>query len=169
MKKFVLSLLVICLTSQLFSQVVSLPEIEIAAVNYKYLSAVDSEDIDIDVKMLQEKVAQFDLKNSDYYVDEYHTYQVTFFIPDGNILVAYDNDGNIIRTVERFKNVKLPIVVKKSIAERYPSWIFKKDIYRVTYNQEGSKKEYKVILEKGNEIVRVKTDENGNFLNEFIF
>jgi len=169
MKKFVLGLLVLGLTSQLFSQVVSLPEIEIASVNYKYLDAIDSEDLDINVKMLQEKVAQFDVRNTDLYVDDYYTYQVTFFIPNGKILVAYDKNGEMVRTVERFKNVKIPIIVKKSISERYPGWFFKKDVYRVTYNQEGSKKEYKITLEKGKDIINVKTDENGNFLDEMVF
>jgi len=166
MKKLILGLLVIGLTSQVFSQVITLPEIEITAVNYKYLNAVDSEDMDFNVKMLEEKVALFDLKNSDFYLDEYSTYEVRFYIPDGKIVAAYDGNGKITRTIEKFSNIKLPAEVRDAIFSRFPGWALKRNVYRVTYNQDNSRKEYKVILQKGDEILRVKTDEKGYFLRE---
>ena len=166
MKKLILGLLAIGFTSQVFSQVVKLPEIEITAVNYKYINAVDSQDLDLDVKMLEEKVALFDVKNSDYYLDEYNTYHVEFYIPNGTILAAYDKDGKIIRTVERFKNIRLPVDVRDAIFARFPEWTLKRDVYRVTYKQEKSRKEYKVVLKKGDKILRVKIDEKGYFLKE---
>ena len=140
MKKLILGLLVIGLTSQVFSQVITLPEIEITAVNYKYLNAVDSQDLDLDVKMLEEKVALFDLKSADFYLDEYDTYQVRFYIPNGSILAAYDGNGKIIRTIERFKDVKLPVDVRDAVFARFPGWALKRDVYRVTYNQEKSRR-----------------------------
>ena len=166
MKKLIFGLLVIGLTSHVFSQVITLPEIEITAVNYKYLNAVDSEDLDFNVKMLEEKVALFDLKSSNFYLDEYSTYQVRFYIPDGSILAAYDGNGKIIRTVERFKDVKLPMDVRDAIFARFPGWALKRDVYRVTYNQDNSRKEYKVVLKKGEKILRVKVDDKGYFLKE---
>ena len=166
MKKLILGLLVIGLTSQVFSQVITLPEIEITAVNYKYLNAVDSQDLDLDVKMLEEKVALFDLKSADFYLDEYDTYQVRFYIPNGSILAAYDGNGKIIRTIERFKDVKLPVDVRDAVFARFPGWALKRDVYRVTYNQEKSRREYKVVLKKGDKILRVKIDEKGYFLKE---
>ncbi|MCK5400768.1 MAG: nicotinate-nucleotide adenylyltransferase [Flavobacteriaceae bacterium] len=166
MKKLILGLLVIGLTSQVFSQVVHLPEIEITAVNYKYINAVDSQDLDFDVKMLEEKVALFDLKSSDFYVDEYSTYQVRFYIPNGTILAAYDGNGKVTRTIERFKDIKLPVDVRNAVFARFPGWTLKKDVYRVTYNQEKSRKEYKIVIEKNGKILRIKTDEKGFFLRE---
>ena len=83
MKKYILILFLLTFTFQMFSQIIELPEVEITAVNYKYLNAVDAEDIAQPVKMLQEKVALYDLKNSDLYSDEYDEYFVTFFIPEG--------------------------------------------------------------------------------------
>lgn len=166
MKKLILGLLVFGLTSHVFSQVITLPEIEITAVNYKYLNAVDSEDLDFDVKMLENKVAVFDLKSADFYLDEYDTYEVKFYIPNGSILAAYDKNGTLIRTIERFKDVKLPVDVRDAIFARFPGWGLKRDVYRVTYNQEKSRKEYKVILQKGKKILRVKTDDKGFFLKE---
>ena len=166
MKKLIFGLLVIGLTSQMFSQVIELAEIKIAAVNYKYISAVTSDDMDINVKMLEEKVAFFDLKNAEFYVDEYHTYKVKFYIPNGAILVAYDREGEIIRTIERFKDVKLPVAVRNAVFEKYPGWKLKKDVYRVSYKENISDKVYKVIIEKENKILRIKVDEKGRFIGK---
>lgn len=166
MKKLILGLLVIGLTSQVFSQVINLPEIEIAAVNYKYLNAVASEGVDIDVKLLEKKVALFDIKSSDFYVDDYTTYQVRFYIPNGTILAAYDKNGKITRTIEKFTDVKLPMDVRDAVFARFPGWTLKRDVYRVTYNQEKSRKIYKIVLLKEKKILRVKVDDKGYFLKE---
>lgn len=40
-----------------------------------------------------------DLKSSDLYSDEYATYNISFYIPDGKILTTYDKDGKLLRTI----------------------------------------------------------------------
>ena len=164
MKNFVVGLLVMGLTSPVFAQVTEFPAREITAVNYKYLDAVDTEDTDRNVKMLEETVAMYDLKNSELYSDEYDEYEVTFYIPDGRIVAAYNKDGKIIRTIEKFKNVKLPKAVRESVFKRFPEWTLAKDVYRVTYHKDKAKKVYKVVLENGDKTMRVKTDEIGDFM-----
>ena len=68
-----------------------------------------------------EKVAMYDLKSSDLYSDEYATYNVSFYILDGKILAAYAKDGKLLRTIEKYKDIKLLLtngfltVNKKSI------------------------------------------------------
>lgn len=166
MKKLIFSLIIFSLTFEVYSQITQLPEVVITAVNYKYLSSVDTEDTDLSVQMLEEKVAMYDLKSSELYSDEYDTYTVSFYIPDGKIVAAYDKDGKIIRTIEKFKNVKLPLDVQKAISKRFPNWTLAKDVYSVTYNADKDKvkKQYKVKLENGEEVLRVKLDEQGDFL-----
>ena len=93
MKKLIFGLLVIGFTCQLFSQVETLPEIEIKVLNYKYLNSVDSKDLDNDVKILEKEVASFDVLNSDFYRDDW----VMFYIPKGKILASYD--GNVKMTI----------------------------------------------------------------------
>ncbi len=109
MKKLMLGLLVFGFATQLmFSQEVKpieLSEVNVT-VNYKYLDAIDSKEVAVPVKMLEQEVAYFNLKESDLYSDEYDTYQVSFFIPQGRIVAAYDSDGKILRTIERFKNIQ---------------------------------------------------------------
>jgi len=163
MKKFVTGLLVMGLTSLMFAQTTELPEVEITAVNYKYLNAVDANDTAINVKKLEEKVAMFDLKNSELYSDEY-TYKVSFYIPDGKIVAAYDRNGNIVRIIEKFNNIKLPEAVRMSISKRFPNWIINTDIYRVDYRDGNAKKVYKVLLKNGDEKMRIKIDDEGEFI-----
>ena len=167
MKKILFGLFIFGLTSQGFSQIVKteqLSEVVVTAVNYKYLNAVDSEDLALDVKLLQEKVAMYDIKNSDLYSDEYNLYNVDFFIPDGKILAAYDKDGKILRTIEKFNNIKLPKVILESIYNRFPGWTIAKNVYSVTYNENNNKKVFKVTLENGDQRMRLKLNDEGNFL-----
>ena len=169
MKKIVLGLLCLGLTSPAFTQIIKtekLSEVTVYATNYKYLNSLNSEEpAAIPVEMLQRKVAAFDLKDSDYYQDDYDYYQINFYIPEGKILAAYNKDGKIIRTVERFKNVNLPTSVKEAVMERFPGWTITEDAYVVYYHEtKGVDRKYKLILENGDKKLRVKMDENGNFL-----
>lgn len=169
MKKLMLWLLVFGLTTQFYAQVVNngqLPEVVISAINYKYLNEVNSNDVATPVKLLEIEAANFDPRNNkDLYEDEYGYYKVSFFIPDGQIVAAYDNNGKIIRTIEKFKDVKPPRTVINSVAKRFPGWAITDDVYKVTYHRKaGTNKIYKLMLKNGNKKMRVKTDENGKFL-----
>ena len=166
MKKLIIGLLVFGLTTQfMFSQIIELSEV-VVSVNYKYLNAIDNEQTAIPVKMLQEKVALYDVKESELYSDEYDTYTVSFFIPDGKIVAAYDKDGKIIRTIEKFENVKLPYDVTSAIVKRFPNWKMVKDVYKVNYHDTKglTKNQYKVKLENGDKTMTVKLNEKGEFL-----
>jgi hypothetical protein len=148
-----------------YAQVVELPEIEIKATNYKYISAMGNE-ADLSVQQLEDSVADYNLQGAEFYQDEYQTYYVTFFIPEGKILAAYDGEGKLLRTIERFKDVKVPKAVKRSIGKKYPGWTIAKDVYRVTYHDESGEanKRYKLVLENAGKRVRVKVDESGEFI-----
>jgi hypothetical protein len=169
MKKLMLGLLVFGFATQLmFSQEVKpieLSEVNVS-VNYKYLDAIDSKEVAVPVKMLEEKVAYYNLKESDLYSDEYDTYQVSFFIPEGRIVAAYDSDGKILRTIERFKNIQLPRSVIVSVSKNYPKWKIVEDVYKVDYYGKSgiAKKQYKIKLKKRDKKMIVKVDEDGEFL-----
>ncbi|MEX2513648.1 MAG: nicotinate-nucleotide adenylyltransferase [Cyclobacteriaceae bacterium] len=160
----VVGVFVLGFTISSFGQV-ELPEIEVTAVNYKYLNSANMEEEAEPVRRLQLEAAAFDVQNSDFYQDEYDFYYVSFFIPEGKILASYDKDGQLLRTAEKFKNVEVPKAVRESVAKRFPQWVISKDVYLVNYHDEkGSKKTYKLLLENGNKRLKVKTDENGEFL-----
>ena len=166
--KFVCCLFVLSVAFETFAQeaeVVKLPEIEILASNYKYLSTVNNDIEAIPVKMLRSKVATFNIKDSDIYEEGNEEYIVSFTIPEGSILAAYDENGKVIRTVERFNNIRMLPAVAKSITATYPGWNVEKNIYRVTYhNTKGINTIYKFKLKKDGNVIRVQTDEKGNFI-----
>ena len=168
MKKFIVGLFVLGLASPLFSQVVKteeLSEVVVMAVNYKYLNQVDNTEAAIPVKMLERKAAAYDVTTQDYYQDDFDFYTVSFYIPDGKLVAVYDSEGKIIRTIEKFNNVSLPNAVKKSVLKRYPNWTIVKDVYRVSYAEtKGAKKTYKLKLKNGDKILRIKMNEDGEFL-----
>lgn len=168
MRKLLLGLLALGLTSQFYAQVVNdgmLPEVEVRATNYKYLNSVDNSEAAVSVKLLEDMAAKFDVRSSEFYEDGSDFYRVYFFIPDGKVVAAYDRDGKIIYTIEKFKNVALPENIASSIADRFPGWKIAKDVYKVNYDvKDGTKKQYKVVLENGNKTIRVKLDGDGVFL-----
>lgn len=168
MKNLIIALFIIGLTTQVFAQdpkTEELSEVIVVATNYKYLSSVDSQESAIPVNMLQRKAATYNIREADFYNDEYDYYTVSFYIPKGKIVAAYDKDGNIIRTIEKYTNIALPKAVAISVAKRFPKWKITKDVYLLKYNNEkGAKRTYKLILENGDERLRIKTDPDGNFL-----
>ena len=169
MKKLIFGLIILGLTIQTYAQEIKtekLSEVVIAATNYKYLSKTGLENASVPVALLEQKVASYDIKSADFYNDEYDSYVVSFYIPEGKILAAYDKDGTILRTVERFKDVTLPKEVYTSIAKQYPNWRFEKDIYLVNYHDGSGKitKKYKITLVNGKKRIKVKCDPEGNFL-----
>ncbi|SNR72090.1 hypothetical protein SAMN06265371_1105 [Lutibacter agarilyticus] len=165
MRKLIIGLIIIGFAIQAQAQVEELSEVVVSASNYKYLTKVGLENASVLVSELEEKVANFDLKSADFYSEDNDSYVVSFFIPQGKVLASYDSDGNIIRTVERFNNVKLPREVIESVAKQYPNWTFAKDTYLVNYYDFGKiSKRYKITLENGDKRIKIKTDIEGNFI-----
>ena len=166
MKKVILGLLVFGFTTQfMFSQEIELSEVYLD-VNYKYLEAIESEDVAETVKMLEKEVAFYDLKNTKLYDDNYEAYRVSFIIPEGKISATYNHEGKILRTVERFKNVKIPESVRNSLINRFPGWSIIEDLYKVDYYDKSRivRKLYKVKLQNGEKRMYVKLDNDGDYL-----
>ncbi len=167
MKRYVLTIVAVFFTLgytiPVFAQE-TLPEVTVVATNYKYLKSVGGKEVAQPVQVLQRTAAAYDVKKSEYYEDEYDSYFISFYIPQGQILAAYDKDGKLIRTAEKYENVKLPSAVTNAVAGRFPNWKISKDVYQVTYYEEkGADKKYKLLLENGNKRMKVKVNEAGEF------
>lgn len=145
-----------------FAQVV-LPEITIKAVKYKYLDAVDYKNAPQPVKLLQRQAATYNVKDSEFYDDDYDNYYISFYIPNGKILAAYDRNGKLLRTAEKYKNVQLPATITSAVATRFPQWTISKDVYLVSfYDAKGaSNKRYKLLLENGDKRLKVNVNDQG--------
>lgn len=168
MKKIILGLLISGLASQAYAQVVQteqLSEVVVMAANYKYLNESDNKVAAIPVKMLERKVAAYDVQESGFYQDDWGLYTVSFYIPDGKIVAVYDADGKVVRTIEHFKDVALPKEVRNALATRFPNWELTGDTYRINYNdRDGTKKNYKIRIKNGEKTMKVKMSESGEFL-----
>lgn len=164
MKKLIFGLLLLGLTTQIYAQEPEkLPEVVIVH-NYKYLNAVNPSEAAVPIEKLQMKVSNFNVKELDIYTDEYDLYDVYFFIPEGKVLASYDKEGNLLRTVERYKDVNLPMPILNSVIRRFPNWTVTKNTYVVNYHDSGkTKKMYKLTLENGKQLIRVKLDDHGVF------
>ncbi|GGK51323.1 MULTISPECIES: nicotinate-nucleotide adenylyltransferase [Flavobacteriaceae] len=174
MKNLIIYLIFIGLTTSIFAQnssntyEVTFNEVEIFNTNTNYLNAIGHRDAAELVKFLVEKAVSYDLEYSNCLKADYEKqeYYVQFKIPQGEILAVYDNDGEIIRTSEKFEDISLPLAVSNAIVKKYSGWKISNDIYRVTYVKDGAlNKTYKLFIERTNIGKRViKVDENGNFI-----
>ena len=176
MRAIVVGLLVLGLTSLCNAQVFeenTLAEVEVYAVNYNYLKGVNSKNTPKIVAKLERSAANFDVKELILkekntrikYQDNNGNYTAYFSNSSGKIDAVYDKEGKILKTNERFENIKLPITVINAISQRYPNWAITKDVYLVKYYHDKEiLKNYKVLIEKNNKRIRVKLDENGKIL-----
>ncbi len=166
MKRVFLVLMLAGLTSPLMAQdPIELSEVLIRGANYQYLDAVDHSVAPMTVKYLEKEAALFRAEGGNLYEDMYDTYTVSFFIPDGKIVAMYDRDDRIVKTIERYKNVQLPSDVRAIIKINYPDWTIVRDVYHVNYNEGTETLKYFMIkLENGNKTLRVKIDDQGNYL-----
>ncbi len=165
MKKLLLGLFIFGLTTQINAQTIELPEVELS-VNYKYLNANNSEEIAVPVKKLVNEVLAFSDDNNDVYIDDNGEYSVSFYIPEGQIIAAFNKEGKILRTFEKYNNIRLPLEVLQMIANRYPNYAIAGNSYLVSFHCEKgvTKKLYKIRLENVDEVLNIKTDEKGIFL-----
>ena len=144
----------------------TLPEILVVAANYKYLKNVGGKEVAVPVKRLERTAASYDIKSSEYYEEDYDSYFISFSVPEGEILAAYNKDGKLIRTAEKYQNVQLPVAVSKAVVSRFPNWSISKDTYLVNYYDAGggqATKKYKLVLQNGTKRIRVQVNEQGEF------
>jgi hypothetical protein len=119
MEKIILGLFIFGLTIQSFQKEIEILEVSIAPASYQYIDRFAEDNALVSpaepVKLLQQRPAAFNLENSKYYEYEYENYFLSFYIREGKILVSYDAEGNILRTIEKLKNTEIPSVVAKAV------------------------------------------------------
>lgn len=166
MKKIVLGLFIFGLTAQMNAQTTELPE-TVISVNYKYMDAIADVEMPTHIQKLKDEVLNYNHKElSKLYDNEDDIYNVSFDIPEGKIVVAYDKNGKIIRTFEKYNNVRLPLVVMRAVSERFPNWQIVEDVYLIRYHNENDSllKQYKIKIKNDDKFLTVKTNESGTFL-----
>lgn len=166
MKKILLGLFIIGLTTQVKAQTTELAE-AVISINYKYMDAIDGEHMPTHIQKLKDEVLNYNHKElSKLYDDENEIYNVSFNIPEGKIVVAYDKKGKIIKTFEKYNNVRLPLVVMQAVSKRFPNWQIVEDVYLIKYHNEKDSllKQYKIKIKNADKTLAVKTNDSGTFI-----
>ena len=108
---------------------------------------------------------QFDIQKiiKDNKDRNYVNYNVHFKTNKGHLITNFDEDGDLISSFQRFKNVRLPDEARLKILQEYRDAIFVSNQYRaVSKGWDIQKEHYKVKIKDGNKTRRLKLNkENG--------
>ncbi|WMI64898.1 hypothetical protein RBH94_12615 [Aestuariibaculum sp. YM273] len=137
-------------------------------LNDEYHEAVSlSSDCDR-ISVLETMVANFDITQHESYSEKPDTFEIAFKEGDdknGQINAVFDSEGNLLRSYERFKDIRLPRIVLDAINDEYPGAVIKTNTYIVTYNEQaGTNKIYKVKIDANGNKKSLKLDSNGKFI-----
>jgi len=158
MKKVAFGMLVLGLTtlgiSQEFSEAippVELTNVTVSPANENYLYSVRDENTLSVVRDLQEKAAVYDVtQNAKFNNQIKESFEVVFKATNGSIKAQYNRDGKILSARESFKNVVLPVEVRKRAFQGNDGWVMSGNRYASLYkNNDLINKFYKIKLRKG--------------------
>lgn len=174
MKKAILGLTLLGLTTQVFAQndrevlyeakvkKEMVPEVVLEAVESDFPGFVVEEFTAVPVEYIESDVI---ISNTLDPNKDYNTYQVKLLNKGEAYVATYNKYGELMSTVENLKDVALPVNIRNAVAKAYPGWSPQKDHYKMTHYANGNKKErYKIILFKNAEKKIVYTDGDGNIL-----
>lgn len=163
MKKVFINLLAICTAAVGVAQTngdgqtVTLKGVTVKPVNLSYLNAVLDERMPESVSDLENRAARYDVTTSEVYNENFEAYEVMFEQSNGTIMATYDHNGRIMESLERFKDITLPLNLRQQIAKQHPGWTIHSDIYLVSYYYDkGVDKSCKIQLRKGKQKKNVK-------------
>lgn len=157
MKKVVFGLLVAGLTSLGFSQeageafsTVELEDVTVSAVNLHYLHTVGLNSPDV-VQVLQKKAAAYDVtSNAEFDKKTKDSFEVVFKASNGDLITYYNRKGKILSAHENFKNVVLPMDVRKLAFQDNDGWIMSGNRYLSQYHDDNIiNKVYRIKLRNG--------------------
>lgn len=138
MKKTVLSLMLISAISLGFAQEeegqpIELKGVTVSPINLDYIYTVVDKQMPRSVQKLEKKAAQFDVTELELFNGQFEAYEVFFEQANGTIIATYDQNGKIMESHERFKDIALPAPIREYIYQKNPGWTIHKDVYLVSY------------------------------------
>jgi len=170
MKNLAIGLFVLGLTSLGFSQnvnseteVVKLDDIVVTSANLNYLAKVQDPTASDHVKSLENQASMCNVAKLPGFDGHKESFKTIFRNTKGYIIATYDNKGNILKTSERYQDIKLPVPVRKSLFKEFPDWSVSDITYTVSYHiDRDAKKVYKIQIEKDNVKQNLKISSDGN-------
>ena len=97
---------------------------------------------------------------------DFDSYQVTFQSEKGKVLANYNDEGELVSSFQRFKNVNLPDDVRLEILRRHKNSKVVKNKYILTTKDLAINKEYYIVkILDNNRSRRVRIDRNAQGLS----
>ncbi len=157
MKKFVTGMIILGLTSLSFAQssgedmsTFELEDVTLSPANLEYLNATSNETTPKVARELQYKAAAFEVSEMPGFdADATNPIEILFRASNGKLLAAYDTEGRILYTNEKFENVVLPLKVREIVFGENHGWQMAENQYRCTYNKDlAIRRKYTISLDK---------------------
>lgn len=172
MKTLIFSLLLIAVTT--FSQAQEITQLEEAKVGFAPLDTKITRDGDNFSYKVSEAYtgefskdaiafmkANFDINNfiAEVNNDDYDSYVITLRSSNGLLTADFDKEGNLVRTFQKFKDIVLPLDVRREVYIANKGWTMTENKYIASGRGEILEKEtYKIKLENGNQKRSMKLD-----------
>lgn len=130
-----------------------------------YANTVYNKELSAQIKDLQTTAGNYDVRTNPIFSNSYGTYEVLFETTEGSIIAIYNDTGKLVNTIEKFNDVKLPEVIRKTLCKEYSDWKLNATSYRVNYCcHKPTRKVCHIQLKKGHKRVNLKIDCQGNIL-----
>ncbi|TDU39739.1 hypothetical protein BXY82_1769 [Gelidibacter sediminis] len=88
-------------------------------------------------------------------------YEVTLSSQKGFMIANFDKKGNLLKTYQNFKDMLLPLNIRREIYNSHKGWTMTKNNYKaITKGEMLTKEQYRITMQNGNRKQTVKI--NGN-------
>ncbi len=104
-------------------------------------------------------------KSTDLQKSHYESYRVTFSSNKGHLEAKFSKDGELTETAQNFKNILVPLNVRRELYTNYKGWNMVKNTYTASGKSDQIDKElYRIKLKNGNksQIVKIVPDRMGS-------
>jgi len=96
-------------------------------------------------------------KSTDLQKSHYESYQVTFSSDKGYLEAKFSKDGELTETAQNFKNILVPLNIRRELYTNYKGWNMVKNTYTASGKSDQIDKElYRIKLKNGNKSQTVK-------------
>jgi len=96
-------------------------------------------------------------KSTDLQKSHYESYRVTFSNSKGYLEAKFSKDGELTETAQNFKNILVPLNVRRELYTNYKGWNMVKNTYTANGKSDQIDRElYKIKLKNGNKSQTVK-------------
>ncbi len=128
--------------------ILSTEKINSPTIHYAYVKKIENECLLNEWNHLRAAVVRYDIKQSDVF-DGIESYRVTFSNGKDTVVAIYGPDGEIERTFEYYKDVRIPKPILKKVLAEYVNWRVLESVHLVFYGKTTPLEEkFKVKMER---------------------